>query len=68
VARHGLAPARLREVMAQVDDLEPSRDPAVDADRRQLADRDRKLARHRAALEAGADPLMVTEWMSEIRR
>jgi site-specific DNA recombinase len=54
--------------MAQVDDLEPSRDPAVDAARRQLADRDRKLARHRAALEAGADPLMVTEWMSEIRR
>ena len=63
-----LAPARLREAMAQIDDLEPSRDLTIDAARRQLADCDRKLARHRAALEAGADPLMVTEWMSEVRR
>ncbi|MEV4235255.1 MULTISPECIES: hypothetical protein [unclassified Nocardia] len=28
----------------------------------------RKLARHRAALEAGADPTMVAEWSSDIHR
>lgn len=30
-----------------------------------IAECDRKLAQHRAALEAGADPALVTEWMKE---
>jgi len=32
-----------------------------------LADCDRKLARHRAALEAGADPQLVAGWMAEVQ-
>lgn len=31
-----------------------------------LADCDRKLARYRAALEAGADPKVVTGWIAEV--
>ena len=32
-----------------------------------LADCDRKLAHHRAALEAGADPTLVTAWIAEVQ-
>ena len=35
--------------------------------RRQVAECDRKLARHRAALEAGADPAVVTAWIREVQ-
>jgi site-specific DNA recombinase len=41
-------------------------DDAVTAEaRRDIADCDAKLRRHRAALEAGADPVIVTGWMAE---
>lgn len=30
-----------------------------------IAECDRKLAQHRAALEAGADPVLVTQWIAE---
>lgn len=30
-----------------------------------MAECDRKLARHRAALEAGADPVLIASWMGE---
>ncbi|WP_406673909.1 recombinase family protein [Nonomuraea sp. N2-4H] len=33
--------------------------------KRQLAESDRKLGQHRAALEAGADPVIVAGWMRE---
>jgi site-specific DNA recombinase len=32
-----------------------------------LAECDRKLARHRAALEAGGDPTLVAGWMAEVQ-
>jgi site-specific DNA recombinase len=35
--------------------------------RRQITECDRKLARHRAALEAGADPAVVTGWIREVQ-
>lgn len=31
-----------------------------------IADCDRKLARHRAAIEAGADPVLITSWINDI--
>ncbi|MGK5533161.1 hypothetical protein [Streptomyces sp. URMC 129] len=34
---------------------------------RRCSDCDRKLARHRAALEAGADPALVATWSREVR-
>jgi site-specific DNA recombinase len=38
---------------------------AAAAARAVIADCDAKLATHRAALEAGADPTLVTQWISE---
>jgi hypothetical protein len=54
--------------LARSEDLEPSVDPVVDAAHRQLTECDRKPARHRAALEAGADPLVVAEWTNDVQR
>jgi site-specific DNA recombinase len=36
--------------------------------RRVIADCDRKLARHKAALEAGADPALVAAWSQQVQR
>lgn len=36
-----------------------------EAIKRQMAECDRKLARHRAALEVGADPVLIASWMTE---
>ncbi|MDX3229716.1 hypothetical protein [Streptomyces sp. ME19-01-6] len=38
---------------------------AVAAARKVIADCDSKLATHRAALESGADPAVVTQWITE---
>jgi site-specific DNA recombinase len=38
---------------------------AADAARRTLHDCDRRLVRYRAALDAGADPTLVTAWIAE---
>lgn len=44
----------------------PERDTAAaPAARAMIADCDAKLATHRAALEAGADPTLVTQWIAE---
>ncbi|GAB2660634.1 hypothetical protein GCM10027088_43760 [Nocardia goodfellowii] len=40
----------------------------LDAARKSLAEYDQKLRRHRAALEAGADPVLVTGWIREVRQ
>ncbi len=47
---------------------EPVVDAGAETARRELAECDRLLARHRAALEAGADPVLVAEWTRDIRR
>jgi hypothetical protein len=45
-----------------------SHEDAIQAEaRRQIAECDRKLSRHRAALEAGADPAVVTGWIREVQ-
>ena len=41
-------------------------DTRAEQARRTIAECDRKLAQHRAALEAGADPTIVAGWMSEV--
>ena len=38
-----------------------------EAARRKIADCDHRLGRYRAALEAGADPIVVAGWMTEVR-
>jgi hypothetical protein len=42
-------------------------DPAQSRARLVIAECDTKLARYRAALEAGADPLLVTGWIAQVR-
>jgi DNA invertase Pin-like site-specific DNA recombinase len=43
------------------------RDEQGAAARREIAEADRKLARHRAALEAGADPAVIARWIAEVQ-
>ncbi|MGO8887765.1 MAG: hypothetical protein ACLPUO_29355 [Streptosporangiaceae bacterium] len=40
-------------------------DAVVEQARREIADCDARLRQHRAALEAGADPKIITGWMAE---
>ena len=49
--------------MASAYESPPDRER--DATRKVLAECNQKLASHRAALEAGADPSIVTEWIAE---
>jgi site-specific DNA recombinase len=60
-------PGALARVLAEVDEG-PVADTADEASRRELAECDRLLARHRAALEAGADAQTVAEWTRDVRR
>jgi site-specific DNA recombinase len=46
----------------------PSVDEQAAAARREITEADRKLAQHRAALEAGADPTVVAAWIKDVRR
>jgi DNA invertase Pin-like site-specific DNA recombinase len=40
---------------------------AIEAARRKLEDCDSRLARYRSALESGADPTIVTQWIAEVQ-
>jgi len=60
-------PGRLLTALAELDDT-PAVDTAAETAQRELVECDRLLARHRAALEAGADPQMVAEWTRDVRR
>lgn len=63
-------PDRLEETCrALVESQEP---PAIDDDRAEavrqvLVDYDARLARYREALEAGTDPAVVAQWISEVQ-
>ncbi len=61
------APARVEENLAALDVTQPHISPEIDVNRAIIADCDRKLARHRAALEAGADPTLVTVWIADVQ-
>ena len=47
---------------AQADEPKPD-----ESAQREIAECDAKLRQHRAALEAGADPVLVTSWMNEVQ-
>ncbi|WP_186382490.1 zinc ribbon domain-containing protein [Amycolatopsis rhizosphaerae] len=61
------APHRLRDTIDALHQAQADveADPAVLAATRTVEECDRTLARHRAALEAGADPQLVASWMAE---
>lgn len=53
------------DLLVEAQRIEPSEHESLAVARRQLAECDRKLAQHRAALEAGADPAVVAGWIRE---
>jgi site-specific DNA recombinase len=62
------APARLQDTITRMAASQPpgnAEDAAVRTARARLADCDTKLAGYRAALDAGADPIIVTGWITE---
>ena len=62
------APRRIEQSLTALVDAQPDHTPAVDAARRAITECERKLARHRAALEAGADPALVVTWSREVQQ
>jgi site-specific DNA recombinase len=60
-------PARIERSLSKMKNAQPDTDARADAIRRTLEDCDRKLIRHRAALEAGADPALVAAWSREVQ-
>jgi site-specific DNA recombinase len=60
-------PSELARTVRQLDAAQEviTEDPAQEQARRDIADCDAKLRQHRAALEAGADPKIITSWMAE---
>jgi site-specific DNA recombinase len=61
-------PEHIEDTLADVLDgaaADPGVDQRAEAARRRIAADDVKIERHRAALEAGADPKLVTQWLAE---
>ena len=56
------------EALAEGHQFEDSQVAAAEAAHRQIADCDDRLAKYRAALDAGADPAVVAGWIAEVRR
>lgn len=57
--------ARTVEALAAAGELDRPEAAELVALRRQIADCERRLGLHRAALEAGADPTVVAEWIRQ---
>ncbi|WTW98274.1 recombinase family protein [Streptomycetaceae bacterium NBC_01309] len=60
------APERAESALSAVEHAQPERDFRIDAAKRRITECDRKIARHRAALEAGASPNLVAKWTGEV--
>lgn len=61
-----LAPHRIKQTIADIHGAqEPPTNTAAIRAKAQVADCETKLARHRAALEAGANPVTIAQWMDE---
>ncbi|WP_409497215.1 recombinase family protein [Amycolatopsis sp. cmx-11-12] len=61
-------PERVEQSLTMLEAAQPDIEPAHAEIRRALLECDRKLGRHRAALEAGADPALVAAWSGEVQR
>jgi site-specific DNA recombinase len=62
------APHRIKQSLAALEDAQPDNTPTIEVARRTIAECDRKLSRHRAALEAGADPTMGVAWSQQVQQ
>jgi site-specific DNA recombinase len=59
------SPGALPQTVRELEAAQPEEPRPDEAAQREVAECDAKLRQHRAALEAGADPVLVTSWMSE---
>jgi site-specific DNA recombinase len=60
-------PIALPSTVRELEAAQPGEPRPDEAAQRDIADCDAKLRQHRAALEAGADPVIVTGWMKEVQ-
>jgi site-specific DNA recombinase len=67
MARRRPRPHRLTETIEQLEAAQTSTSHDLVAERakQRIAEANAKLARHRAALEAGADPAVVAAWIAQ---
>ncbi len=61
------APHHIQRSLTALEQAQTTDDTAAEAVQRTLTECDRKLARHRAALEAGADPTLVATWTRQVQ-
>ncbi|MEV0338420.1 hypothetical protein AB0H49_05285 [Nocardia sp. NPDC050713] len=61
-------PERVEHTLTQLEAAQPDAMATPNLLQQSITECDRKLAKHRAALEAGADPAMVAAWSSDIYR
>lgn len=59
------SPAALPGTIRELGAAQPGQPKPDRAAQHEINDRDAKLARYRTALEAGADPVLVTGWIDE---
>jgi site-specific DNA recombinase len=62
------APSAIEHTLTTLDGAQPSSDGQSEALRKKIAECDRKIAQHRAVLEAGGDPQLVAGWTWRFRR
>ncbi|HVA04763.1 MAG TPA: recombinase family protein [Acidimicrobiales bacterium] len=55
------------EALAMAGDVDEAAEARMEAARRKVADCDSRLAKYRAALDAGADATIVAGWMAEVQ-
>jgi len=55
------------EALAMASEVDEAAVARAEAARRKIADCDQRLAKYRAALDAGADPVVVAGWMAEVQ-
>jgi hypothetical protein len=60
-------PGNIEQTFDQLVASQPDRETETLVDHAALAECDKKLARYRAALEAGADPALIAEWTSQVK-
>jgi site-specific DNA recombinase len=58
---------RIEHALTTLEEAQPEADPRIEAVRRTITDCDCKLARHRAALEAGTDAKLVATWSCDVQ-
>jgi site-specific DNA recombinase len=59
------SPGALPQTVLDLEAAQPDEPRPDEAAQSEIAECDAKLKQHRAALEAGADPALVTSWMNE---